>query len=211
MASSIIHIAVANELNKNLKRDPAKILIGSIAPDISKLVNDSRKKSHFIPENETDIPDLDAFLAKYRDKLDDDFVLGYFIHLYTDYLWFKYFMTEIWDEDKAIITKLDGTRVKCTGRMDLTYIYNDYTNLNVELLDIYDMDLSIFYNELPKFENIIEEIPMDRLDLIVNKTGVIIENTKVRKDLLFNIDNINKFINTTLPLIKADLEKQGIK
>lgn len=24
-----------------------------------------------------------------------DFVLGYYIHLYTDYLWFKYFMTEI--------------------------------------------------------------------------------------------------------------------
>lgn len=35
MASSVIHIAVANELNKVLKKDKKSILIGSIAPDIS--------------------------------------------------------------------------------------------------------------------------------------------------------------------------------
>ena len=37
MASSIIHVAVANELNKKLNVDRNQLLIGSIAPDISKL------------------------------------------------------------------------------------------------------------------------------------------------------------------------------
>ena len=31
-------------------------------------------------------------INKYKNHLNDDFVMGYFIHLYTDYLWFKYFI-----------------------------------------------------------------------------------------------------------------------
>ena len=45
MASLIIHIAVASEVNKVLKRDSNLILIGSIAPDLSKLVGESKEKS----------------------------------------------------------------------------------------------------------------------------------------------------------------------
>ncbi len=43
MASSIIHMAVANELNKKLNRDNKSILIGSIAPDIAKLIGEDKK------------------------------------------------------------------------------------------------------------------------------------------------------------------------
>ena len=39
MASSIIHICVANEINKSLKRNSRELLIGTIAPDISKLLS----------------------------------------------------------------------------------------------------------------------------------------------------------------------------
>lgn len=35
MASSMIHIAVANGLNKTLNRNSKELLIGSIAPDIA--------------------------------------------------------------------------------------------------------------------------------------------------------------------------------
>ncbi len=210
MASSVIHMAVASEVNKKINRDNGRLLIGSIAPDISKHLGENKVRSHFLPNPDTDIPEIDRFLDKYKNKLNDDFVLGYFIHLYTDYLWAKYFIPEIWDEDKAIITKLDGTRVKCRGKMDLVYIYNDYTNLNVELLDIYNMDLSIFYNELPEFENIIEEIPMDKIQMIVDKVSVIIENTKVHKDYVFDVSSIETFINTSTNLILAKLEELGI-
>lgn len=209
MASTMIHIAVANELNKNLKRNSDKLLIGTIAPDISKNIGENKVKSHFLDNKYTDIPNLDKFLNKYGNYLNDDFVLGYYIHLLTDYLWFKYFMTEI--SDKNIITKLDGKKVKCTGKMFIKYIYNDYTNLNIKLIDEYNLDLKIFFNELPEFNNIIEEIPMDKLSIIVNKASEIIENTKVHKDMVFNLDNIKKFISTAVILIQADLDKQKIR
>ena len=80
MASSIIHIAVANEINKKIKRDSNKLLIGSIAPDISRNLGETRERSHFLDED--NIPNVDKFLEKYKNKLSDDFVMGYFIHTY---------------------------------------------------------------------------------------------------------------------------------
>lgn len=209
MASSMIHIVVANEINKKLNRDKSKLLIGTIAPDISKLIGETKVKSHF-QDRDDNIPNLDKFLEKYKDNLDDDFVLGYYIHLLTDYLWFKYFMTEIKLEDSNIITKLDGTNIKCNGNMFTLYIYNDYTNLNIKLIDEYDLDLKIFYNEIPEFENIIQEIPMEKINLIVDKAGEIIENTKEHKEFVFNLDNINKFIETSVEIILGNLKELNI-
>ena len=205
MASAIIHMAVANQINKIINKDNNKILIGSIAPDISKHLGETKYYTHFLDDVENDVPNIDKFLNKYKDKLDDDFVIGYYIHLYTDYLWFKYFIPEICDND--LITKLDGTVVKCNGRMALQYIYNDYTNLNSTLLDMYDLPLNIFYEEIPKIDQIIEEAPVDKLNLIVDKTGVIIENSKVKKDLVFNVDNIKSFVDTSVDLTMAKLKE----
>ena len=208
MASSMIHIAVANEVNKKLNRDRSKLLIGSIAPDIGKLVGLEKDVTHFCDNNNDGIPNLDKFIDKYKNNLNDDFVLGYYIHLITDYLWFKYFVTEI-DSD-GLITKLDGTKVKCTDNMLYIYIYNDYTNLNIKLIDEYDLDLKIFYNEVPKLENIIKEIPMDKISIIINKAGEIIENSKNKKEYLFNVDNIKTFITTSTDFILSNLKEMEI-
>ena len=91
----MIHTAIAKELNKKLNRDENKLLLGAVAPDISKCAGESRNISHFIDEEDSNLPNIERFLDKYKYDLDDDFVMGYFIHLYTDYLWFKYFMSEI--------------------------------------------------------------------------------------------------------------------
>ena len=205
MASAVIHLAVANEINKKINRDKSKLLIGAIAPDISKIIGDTKEKSHFLDNLDTSIPNLGKFLDKYKNKLNDDFVMGYYIHLYTDYLWFKYFVTEIIENDR--ITKKDGTIVRLNGEMASLYIYNDYTNLNVQLLDEYDMDLKIFYNEVPKLDNIINEIPMDKIDLLMDKIGLIIANTKVNKSFVFDIRDIKKFISTSTELILAEIDK----
>ena len=86
-------------------------------------------------------------------------------------------------------------------------IYNDYTNLNTQLIDEYKLDLKIFYNEIPEFNNIIEEIPMDKIKLVVDNAGVIIKNATTHKTLLFNIDNIKKFISLCVEIIYSDIVK----
>ena len=62
-------------------------------------------------------------------------------------------------------------------------------------------DLKIFYNQLPKLSNIIEEIPMDKMELLLSQMGIIIENSKEEKDYIFNIENVEKFIATSVKLI----------
>ena len=212
MASVIIHAAICNELNKKLKRDTSKILIGTIAPDIAKLIGEDKKYTHFLDRESLhpDVPVIDKFLEKYKDNLNDDFVLGYYIHLYTDYLWFKYFLPEIYDKEKHLITKLDGETVDVHGEEGVNYIYNDYTNLNKELIKDYNVDLKFLYDDIPKMDNIIKEAHMDRLNVIVDKTREIYENTKVHKDYVFNMENIKNFISLSIELITANLIELGI-
>lgn len=203
MASSMIHMAVAKELNDKLKRDSKSILIGSIAPDIAKLIVENKVRSHF-EDRDDDIPNLNKFLSKYKDKLDDDFVLGYYIHLYTDYLWFKYFIPNIIKGN--YIKELDGTLVEYTEKTFKYYVYNDYSNLNNQLIDRYNFPMKIFYEEIPYIPNIISEIPIDRLNLIVDKTGVLIEESKKGKKYLFKIDDIITFIESSKKTILKELD-----
>lgn len=200
MASVVIHMAVAKRINQKLKRNESKLLLGSIAPDLSKLVGESKKYSHFLDDNNK--VNLNKFLAKYKNYLGDDFVLGYYIHLYTDYLWFKYFITEIVDNNK--IKKLDGTIVKLNGEMATLYIYNDYTNLNEKLVDKYNLDLNKLNNI--KISNIITEIPLDKISLLLEQIKYINENIKRPKSFVFNIDNIDTFIKTSSELILTTLK-----
>lgn len=211
MASAIIHIAVANEINKQLKRDNTKLLYGSIGPDISKLVGETKYYTHFSYPDDYDIPCIDKFLNLYGNRLDDDFVLGYYIHLYTDYLWFKYFLPEICNEDKTVVSKLDGSKVKCDGNSILKYIYNDYTNLNIELIKKYKLNLDFLYNEIPNMEHIIIEAHMDKLDLIRSANIKIFEKSKETKEYVFNIEMIDNFIKLSVELILANLSELNIK
>ena len=211
MASAIIHLAVANELNKVLNREYKPYMIGSIAPDIWKQVGEpSKVKSHFKDYEDAEVPNLDRFLDKYRDKLDDDFVLGYYIHLLTDYYWFKYFIPSIYNEDKSIMKRLDGTKIYLTDDEAGELIYNDYTNLNVQVIDEYNLRLDLFYEELPEINHIIDEIPMDKLDVLMEKMGLIIENSTYDKEYVFDIEYIRNFMEMCKSGITDNLKELNI-
>ena len=204
MASSVIHICIANEINKTINRDSKKLLIGTIAPDISKLLGETKFYSHFLDNVNNNIPNINKFLDKYGNYLNDDFVLGYYIHLYTDYLWFKYFIPNIIKGN--YIKELDGTLVEYTEKIFKYYVYNDYSNLNNQLIDRYNFPMKIFYEEIPYIPNIISEIPIDRLNLIVDKTGILIEESKKGKKYLFKIDDIITFIESSKKTILKELD-----
>lgn len=198
MASSIIHMCIAKKINEKLRiPDENMLLFGSIAPDISKLVGQTKEKSHFLTTNK--VVDIDKFIQKYKDKLKHPFILGYFIHLYTDYLWDKYFISDI--ISKNTITLLDGTKVENTEENYRKLIYNDYTNLNIQLIDYYHLDLSLFYNEIKLPDIEMEEIPIKKLHLLIEHTDTMIQNTKKKKEYTFKLENILPFIELSSQLI----------
>lgn len=131
--------------------------------------------------------------------------MGYYIHLFTDYLWFKYFIPEI-TNSSDYIKVLSGNKIKCTKEEIEKLIYNDYTNLNISLIEEYDLDLSLFYEdiEIPNIK--FDEIPLNKLQIIVDKMGVIIENSKKEYTYSFNIDNVKQFIELCKEIIGNDIE-----
>ena len=203
----MIHIALAHELNKKLKREESSLFIGTIAPDIAKLINQDKIKSHFA-DKDKNIPNLEKFLNKYQKNLNDDFVLGYYIHLYVDYLWFKYFIPEI--DSHQMIKTLDGKIIEYDEELLWKYIYNDYTDLNIKLIDYYDLDLKIFYNDLPNLEPIIEEIPISKLSVVVDQMGLIVKNSNLHKDYIIDITQINQFIKISMEIIYSNLIELGV-
>ena len=205
MASAVIHIAVAKEINKDLKMNEKELFLGTIAPDISKQLGESKVKSHFLSDDQSTLPILDKFLDKYKNNLNNPFIMGYYIHLFTDYLWFKYFIPEI-TNSSDYIKVLSGNKIKCTKEEIEKLIYNDYTNLNLSLIEEYDLDLSLFYEdiEIPNIK--FDEIPLDKLQVIVDQMGIIIENSKKEHTYSFNIDNVKQFIELCKKIISNDIE-----
>ena len=207
MASAIIHLCVAKEINKYLKMDENYLLLGSIAPDISKQIGETKEISHFLDHsNEDDIPNIDRFLLKYRSELNNPFEMGYFIHLLTDKYWFRdyvYKFIERYTQDKL------KKNVTYTALKDL--IYNDYTNLNITLIDNHNLNLDLFYNEIEMPKSKIIEIPVDKLDILIEKMGLIIEDSKEEKTFIFDSADIEEFIKNTVKYIIRDIQMLDIK
>ena len=207
MASTIIHMAVGKKIGQRLGKNSSQFMIGTIAPDLSKIIGESKTISHFIDGLDNDIPNIDRFIQKYNSFLNDDFVLGYFIHLYTDYLWFKYFIPEIFDENRNLITNLNDEEIKVDKDTFINYIYNDYTNLNFELIKRYNLDTKLFYEPIEDIRPIIEEVKIDQLDKLQKKSIQIINSSVEKKEYFFNTANIEQFIDMCNDLIMAKLKE----
>lgn len=204
MASAIIHLAVAKKLLDNLKVENQKdYFLGSIAPDISKQIGSSKVSSHFLIKTKPDVPNIQMFINKYPDFINNSFDLGYFIHLYTDKLWFDGFLDSFIYNNS--IRLLDGTIIETTEEEMQNMIYSDYTNMNVQLIDKYEMDLSLFYEEFQEPKTKILEIPTYRLDILINKMGLLIANSKEEKSYTLDITQVEQFINQTADTILRKL------
>ena len=206
MASAIIHLCIAKEVNKVLGMDEKLLFLGTIAPDLSKEIGQSKEISHFLDHsNEDDIPNIDRFLNKYEEELRNPFEMGYFIHLLTDKYWFRDYVYKY----------IERYSIE-SGRKDLTYsalkqlIYDDYTNINIDLIDKYGLSLELFYDKINYPTSKITEIPMDKLPIIVEKMGLIIEESQEEKTFIFDTYDIVKFIDETAKYIIRDVQMLGL-
>lgn len=206
MASAIIHLCVAKKVNEILKMDEKMLSLGAIAPDISKIIGESKNKSHFLDQDpEYSIPNDKRFYKKYQTELTKPFEMGYFIHLLTDKYWFRDYINRYIDEytTEKYIPSLSYTAMK-------SLIYNDYTRLNSDLVSAHNLDLYLFANEITYPKSKITEIPIDKLPLVVEKMGLIIKNMDTQKPLMLNLNRINEFIDECTANILIDLKNYNL-
>lgn len=205
MASAVIHLAVAKELLPYLEvANVNEYYLGSIAPDIAKLVGETKQKSHFLYKEREDVPNIKMFTNKYKNFKKNSFDLGYYIHLFTDKIWFDKFLRKL--VQNSSVKLLDGTIIECSKEQFVNLIYSDYTNLNIELIDEYNIDLSLFYEEFQIPNTKIEEIPKDKLYILINEMGIIIENFRQEKEYILDIFLIENFISEVKERILNELK-----
>lgn len=201
-----MHLCIAKEVNKYLHMDERALLLGSIAPDLSKELGETKEISHFLDHSsEDDLPNIDHFLRKYRQDLHNPFTMGYLIHLLSDKYWFR-------DYINAYISRYTHDKDKKT----LTYsalrsvIYNDYTNINIDLIEHYNLSLDIFFNEYSLPQSNITEIPINKLPVLIDKLSLIIKESTTEKTFVFNTNDIIEFISASVKYIIKDIQMLGI-
>lgn len=97
MASRMMHYAIADLLVKAIdNKDYNRFLFGALAPDMSSHDDGSYDKAHFCRSDEIKgIKGIDwiKFYNKYKNKIyNDDFFLGYYVHLIVVAYWLKNFV-----------------------------------------------------------------------------------------------------------------------
>ncbi len=205
MASAIIHLAVAKKVREKMEVDnPKDYYLGAIAPDIAKQIGQTKDKSHFIINTPKDIPNIKLFVKRYPTFRYNSFDLGYYTHLFTDKIWIESFISRL--TENTSIKLLDGTIFETTPEEIMNMIYSDYTNLNIKVIEEYDLDLSLFYEEFIPPKTNIKEIPINSLDILINKMGLLIENSKQEKNYTFDIEMIKEFIEEASNKIIEELE-----
>lgn len=206
MASAIIHLAVAKKILEKIHvENEYDYYLGSIAPDIAKQIGQSKDKSHFIINTKEDIPNIKLFTKRYPTFLYNSFNLGYFTHLYTDKIWYEEISPTF--KGSSSLKLLDGTIINVDEDEMKSIIYSDYTNINIKIIEKYDLDLSLFYNDFIEPKTTLKEIPTNELDIIINKMGIIIENSKQEKTYSFDEYLVYDFIEDVKDRIIDEIDK----
>ncbi|WP_430883389.1 hypothetical protein [Fusibacter sp. JL216-2] len=98
MASSIMHLAVANEISKVYRPNAGRFNLGNLLPDILAKNKSDKNNTHFRIEKEPyefstasyyQYYDYHKFIEQYKTQLDDDLYLGYLSHIITDEIWIQ--------------------------------------------------------------------------------------------------------------------------
>lgn len=202
MASAIIHISVANEINKKLKMNNDLLLIGSIAPDLAKLIGQTKDKGHFL-FGDKGTPHMDKFLLKYR--IDNPFNMGYYIHLYTDLYWFRDLLPKHYKNKKLVFKNRKELDIPFEKRLEA--IYKDYTSLNNILIKKYNIDTS-FLNKEYKIDTEISELDFTKLNLLTKETNKLINESVTYPLEIFDELEIIEFINSCVENILKEVENE---
>ena len=199
-----IHLEVGKRLNNYLKyndRDYNNFLLGNILPDINNayVVKDIKTKlghdiTHF--DDNKSFKHYVTFLSKYHNRIDEPIYLGYYVHLYTDYLFNREFYNMI---KKRQLDCMEKDTLRKRKQHDFKLFNNKYldniivlNNINETLKKIDIEEVSICEEDIINVINYLNNTP-------IYKGNYEFYNDELLEDVLKSV--VNKII-ANLNLIK---------
>lgn len=164
MPGYVIHIAIAQEyMKKKQMKYSEEFIKGTIAPDMLK----PKSESHY--GKSPAYTNLHSFLLK--NKIDSDYMKGYFLHLVADYLFYN----------------------KYLDRIEKDQIHNDYDCINKVLIEKYNIKILDFIKDKVYYKN--DEPKIVTLELACRVIDEIseLDLKQVEEEAINNSDKWNYF------------------
>ena len=190
MPSWNIHLEVGKRLNKKLKLDNDLFMLGNILPDINNgyiVKGISKVLSHsYTHYTEDNMYSYKNYLKE--NKLDNPLLIGYYIHLYTDFLFNNDFYNRINSD-------LEHDKIRKMKQNDFKKFNNNFLNNKL------DIDIS----KCIKYVNKMKRISITEKDLELVENYL---NERKKEDLEYNFyneDELNDLLNRTVDKIYNEI------
>lgn len=172
MPSWKIHSKIASDISKIINTNKKYFMIGNLLPDQDKYniegltKNISRTITHYVTVEDLKIginlPDYERFYNKYKSKINNPVILGYLVHLLTDYYWNNYIYKKyfIKEKQKYVAVKLNTNKIyKCD--------FKEMNSIKQEDFEIFENLLTVRKNNFKyclnsKYFDELEEIKINK-------------------------------------------------
>lgn len=171
MPSWSVHLALANRINKKLDLGD-EFVVGNVLPDVLEgytIENPSqivvKNVNHFLNGGKPKYIDVDAFVNKYKNNLNNPVILGYLCHLITDEFFNKYTFEHhiVLRDDKRVVVLKDGTILSELREKPWQIKQRDFSRFGQKLIN--DGMVNGVGNVDIKNISVIEECPINTVDL----------------------------------------------
>ncbi len=181
MPTWAIHLATAKKISKKINIDKNIFTFGNILPDIPNeyvVKGITHHASHARTHFETDVLvvqhiekryDLRNFAEKNKSKFSNPLMLGYYVHLLTDYFWNDKTYGEhgIYDEEKNRIGLIlnNGERILCSKEKARQIKTQDFKIFSKYIYDHHLADKPEYQEEIKEYLKEIDWITLEESDI----------------------------------------------
>ena len=218
MPSWITHLVTANRLLEKIEiKDKNSFLFGNIMPDIlnNYIVKDTNvhkeyKTTHFsddviINGIKYEFPNPEKFFVEYKEKMNNPVIVGFYVHLLTDYFWNNISYTNHFKEHNGSVEVrfVDGTIQDVEFNSAIRIKQRDFAKFTEFLKNDISIDRINYSEELVKLSNEITEIPLTKADIEktlveVDKFLLSEETLEVRNYNLFTQDKLEEYLEQSI-------------
>lgn len=224
MPSWKIHSKIANDLYKQLKVNKKYFMIGNLLPDqdkynipnIDKSVN--RIITHFISSEDLkvgiNLPDYNRMYEKYKDNFNNPVLLGYLVHLLTDFYWNDYIYNKYFiknNEEYIGVKTNKGNIVNCEFSVANAMKQSDFRKFN-NLLSVRKNNFRFCLNN--NFFREIQELKLSKKDIYAVGKYLDSSHLKIKDNSEYKILNeteLTKLLEDSKKFILNYLKDKKIK
>lgn len=216
-----IHLEIANRIKDKINIGSNEYLFGNILPDVQDgyLVKDISNILNHLDNHYNDLINntYEAFYEIHKEIINEDIVIGYLVHLLTDFYFNKSFDKKYkWLDNSNIELKLltDEKVIMNRDLAGIKYKQHDFKVFEKELIKQKEIETPVFEKDLTYKSNLITVININENDVkkVIKYFDDEFYNVNIDNEyLIYEKEELEKLMKETEEFILEYLTKIGVK